>query len=77
MQGQACANSTTTAAGPEQYALAKTLTHPRNIHLREDQLVPPLEDWLLTALAPLQLEDTIDAMHGTQKSQARTRHRWS
>ena len=37
---------------PNEYAIANKVAHPRNIYLREDQLVGPLDDWLLTALAP-------------------------
>ncbi|WP_432990687.1 recombinase family protein [Dactylosporangium sp. CA-233914] len=51
---------------PDQYAIANKLTHPRNVYLREDQLTEPLDDWLLTALAPHNLEATIDAMHASQ-----------
>lgn len=51
---------------PDQYASANKLPHPRNVYLREDQLVAPLDDWLLTALAPAQLEATIEAMYASQ-----------
>jgi DNA invertase Pin-like site-specific DNA recombinase len=52
---------------PEQYAQANTLTHPRNIYLRENQLVAPLDEWLLSALAPPQLEHTIETLHAEQE----------
>lgn len=51
---------------PDEYANANRLAHPRNVYLREDQLVPPLDEWLLTALAPPHLEESIDAMYSSQ-----------
>lgn len=51
---------------PDQYATANGLTHPRNIYLREDHLVGPLDNWLLTALAPNPLHTTIEAMSASQ-----------
>jgi site-specific DNA recombinase len=51
---------------PDEYANANKLAHPRNVYLREDQLVPPLDEWLLTALAPPRLEASIDAMYSSQ-----------
>src|SRR5262249_12931754 len=55
---------------PDQYAIANKLAHPRNVYVREDQLTEPLDDWLLTALAPHNLEATIDAMHASQHGNA-------
>ncbi|WP_412749715.1 zinc ribbon domain-containing protein [Krasilnikovia sp. M28-CT-15] len=51
---------------PEQYAIANKIPHPRNVYLREDHLTPALDKWLLGALAPGQLEDTIEAMYASQ-----------
>jgi hypothetical protein len=39
---------------------------PCNVYLREDQLLGPLDDWLLTALARARLKATIEAMHASQ-----------
>jgi len=51
---------------PDQYAMANHLAHPRNVYLREDHITPPLDDWLLTALAPDHLEATVEAMYTSQ-----------
>jgi site-specific DNA recombinase len=51
---------------PDQYALANHLAHPRNVYLREDHITPPLDDWLLTALAPDHLEATVETMYTSQ-----------
>ncbi len=47
---------------PEEYALANRVEHPRNVHLRESWLVPPLDDWLRKVFAPHRLHGTIDLM---------------
>jgi hypothetical protein len=57
---------------PDEYAIASKLAHPRNVYLREDQLVEPLDDWLLTTLAPHNLEATIDAMFASQTGDCAT-----
>lgn len=36
--------------------------------MREDHITPPLDDWLLTALAPDHLEATVQAMYASQPS---------
>ncbi|GAA3473075.1 zinc ribbon domain-containing protein [Nonomuraea roseola] len=37
---------------PEEYALANHLVHPRNVYLREDNIVPYLDRWLGRLFAP-------------------------
>ncbi|GGM73753.1 putative recombinase [Longimycelium tulufanense] len=44
---------------PQQYALAQGLEHPRNVYLRERELVDPLEHWLGRVFDPDYLEDTV------------------
>ncbi|HEX5994940.1 MAG TPA: hypothetical protein VFY84_07335 [Jiangellales bacterium] len=39
---------------PQEYALANRLEHPRNVYMREEALVDPLDRWLLQAFAPAQ-----------------------
>jgi DNA invertase Pin-like site-specific DNA recombinase len=51
---------------PEEYAIANKLAHPRNVYLRQDHVLAPLDEWLLAALAPHNLEATIDAMAAAQ-----------
>ncbi len=40
----------------EQYALAAHVHHPRNVYLREDQLLPHLDAWLTGLFAPHRLD---------------------
>ncbi|WP_405014107.1 recombinase family protein [Kitasatospora sp. NBC_01539] len=47
---------------PEEYALANHVHHPRNIYLREADVLLPLDAWLARAFAPHRLESTIDAL---------------
>jgi hypothetical protein len=47
---------------PEEYALANHVQHPRNVILREADLIAPLDTWLTRAFAPHRLEATITAM---------------
>jgi site-specific DNA recombinase len=47
---------------PTEYGLANTTAHPRSIYLREEQLIPSLDHWLVQAFAPNRLSDTVAAM---------------
>ncbi len=51
---------------PQEYALANTISHPANVYVREDAVVPALDNWLATTLKPPRLTDTLDAMAATQ-----------
>jgi site-specific DNA recombinase len=42
-----------------EYALASDVQHPVNVYLREDQLLPAIDRWLLALFAPHRLADTI------------------
>jgi hypothetical protein len=44
---------------PQEYALANSLEHPRNVYLREEALIDPLDRWLLQALSPAHRDHTI------------------
>jgi site-specific DNA recombinase len=47
---------------PVEYALANKLEHPRNVTLRQDTLLPPLDEWLAGKFAPCYLPATIDEL---------------
>ncbi|MEU7876186.1 hypothetical protein [Dactylosporangium sp. NPDC049140] len=47
---------------PQEYALANAIDHPRNVILREDILVDPLDAWLASAFDPVGRRDTICAL---------------
>ncbi|MFD7898301.1 hypothetical protein [Streptomyces sp. NPDC059743] len=47
---------------PEEYALANRIQHPRNVFLREADVIGPLDSWLVRAFAPHRLETTLTAL---------------
>jgi site-specific DNA recombinase len=51
---------------PREYALASHVRHPGNVYLREADLLPAIDRWLLVIFAPHRLEQTIREMHGSQ-----------
>jgi site-specific DNA recombinase len=51
---------------PQEYALANKVDHPRNVYLRELDLVDPLDAALAEAFAPHRVSDTITAMVESQ-----------
>lgn len=53
---------------PQEYALANTIEHPRNIYLAEREVLPALDDWLAQAFAPQHIEATVDALVAAQPS---------
>jgi site-specific DNA recombinase len=44
---------------PQEYALANHIEHPRNVIMREEILIPPLDTWLVQELSPSQRHHTI------------------
>jgi len=51
---------------PNEYALANHVEHPRNVYLRETDILPSLDRWLARALAPDRIEHTIATMTDAQ-----------
>jgi site-specific DNA recombinase len=51
---------------PREYALASHLTHPGNVYLREADVLPAIDRWLLAIFAPHRLTQTIRQMQATQ-----------
>ncbi|MER7283399.1 hypothetical protein ABT369_54150 [Dactylosporangium sp. NPDC000244] len=47
---------------PQEYALANIIDHPRNVIMREDVMIGPLDAWLATAFDPVGREQTIRAL---------------
>ncbi|MGC0319288.1 recombinase family protein [Kitasatospora acidiphila] len=51
---------------PAEYALANRVQHPRNVYLREKDILGPLDRWLAKMFAPHRLDDTIDLLAAAQ-----------
>jgi len=51
---------------PREYALASHVTHPGNVYLREADVLPAIDRWLLVIFAPHRLEQTIREMQAAQ-----------
>lgn len=50
---------------PQEYALANKIDHPRNVYLREDVLVEPVDAWLAHLFDPAQRDHTIEMLTQT------------
>lgn len=53
---------------PSEYAMANELDHPRNVCVREDQILGPLDGWLVQVFDPDQLDTTLDALEAAASS---------
>jgi site-specific DNA recombinase len=53
---------------PKEYALASHVRHPGNVCLREADVLPAIDRWLLVIFAPHRLEQTIHEMQAAQDS---------
>jgi hypothetical protein len=51
---------------PAEYALANKICHPRNVFVREDEVLPALDAWLARQFAPLRLEAAVEEMAAAQ-----------
>jgi len=51
---------------PREYALASHVRHPGNVYLREADVLPAIDRWLLVIFAPHRLEQTIREMQAAQ-----------
>ncbi|MET8329714.1 recombinase family protein [Streptomyces sp. NPDC005181] len=49
---------------PEEYALANSIEHPRNVYLREAWVIPSLDTWLTRVFSPHRLYANVDALAG-------------
>ena len=47
---------------PAEYALANKVEHPRTVYLREDAVVPKLDEWLLQLFDEDHLDETCEAL---------------
>jgi hypothetical protein len=51
---------------PREYVLASHVSHPGNVYLREADVLPAIDRWLLAIFAPRRLEQTIRQMQAAQ-----------
>ncbi|MEU6646191.1 recombinase family protein [Saccharomonospora sp. NPDC046836] len=51
---------------PTEYGLANKVIHPRNVYLAERDILPTLDNWLVTLFAPHRLRDTLTALAESQ-----------
>ena len=49
-----------------QYAAKNKISHPRSVYLREDQILPRLDDWLTTKFGPGRLPATVRELEDAQ-----------
>jgi site-specific DNA recombinase len=52
---------------PQEYALANRIAHPRNVYLREDAVLPALDNWLVQVFAPDRISNLIDDLDAAQQ----------
>ena len=52
---------------PDDYALANKITHPRNVYLREDVIVPRLDEWVARYFMPHRRAETVAAIVAAQQ----------
>jgi site-specific DNA recombinase len=58
----------------QEYALANQINHPRNVYLRERDLVTPLDHALASAFTPARIEDTVTRLADSQNPPATDDH---
>ena len=51
---------------PQEYALANTVEHPRNVYLAERDILPALDNWLAQAFTPNHVAATIEQLFASQ-----------
>ena len=49
-----------------EYALPRRAQRPKTVYVREEQIVPPLDDWLAGVFEPGRLEETCRALAEAQ-----------
>jgi site-specific DNA recombinase len=50
-----------------EYALLRGAKHPPTVYVRENQIVPPLDDWIARVFEPAQLDETCRALADAQE----------
>lgn len=55
---------------PDEYGLANKVQHPRNIYVRENEVIAILDDWLCKVLAPHRIKQALADSGGTDEDSA-------
>ena len=53
---------------PSEYAVVNEVDHPRNVYLREDAVVGPLDGWLAQVFDPANIDETLESLHAATES---------
>lgn len=52
---------------PTEYALPARIRHPRTVYVREEQIVPPLDEWIAGLFEPDRMEETCRTLAAAQE----------
>ncbi|GAB3712771.1 recombinase family protein [Nocardiopsis oceani] len=52
---------------PNEYAMANHVAHPRSVYLKEDDVLPVLDDWLARLFEPTRREETLRLLTESQQ----------
>jgi site-specific DNA recombinase len=53
---------------PSEYAVVNEVDHPRNVYLREDAVVGPLDGWLAQVFDPANIDETLESLQAASES---------
>jgi len=53
---------------PSEYAMANELDHPRNLYVREDPILGPLDGWLAQVFDPANIDETLESLQAASES---------
>lgn len=53
---------------PSEYAVVNEVDHSRNVYLREDAVIGPLDGWLARVFDADNIDETLDTLHAARES---------
>ncbi|MGH9091137.1 MAG: recombinase family protein, partial [Acidimicrobiales bacterium] len=53
---------------PSEYAMVNEVEHPRNVYVREDAIIGPLDGWLAEVFDPENIDETLDSLDAASAS---------
>ncbi|WP_149181285.1 zinc ribbon domain-containing protein [Streptomyces sp. TRM49041] len=57
---------------PSEYAQSSAIDHHLTVYVREDHILPELDEWIAKVFAPRRLKNTLQAMQQSQQADAAT-----